>query len=803
MYNFKDIEKKWQDKWYKGDYFKAVDFHPTKEKYYILYEFYNISGNLHMGHLKGTVPADALARYKRFNGFNVLFPIGGDAFGLPAENAAIKHGIKPALFVENGMKNVIEQSKALGLSFDFDRTINTSSPDYYKWTEWIFLKLFENDKAYKSNGVVNYCPNCKTVLSNEDSQGGECDRCHGKVVQENRSVWFLKMKEYSEKLLDNIDKIDMNENLKELQRNWIGKSTGCEVTFDIVDKDNNFITKKDIYTTCIETIYGITFMVMAPENNFIDNYKEYISNYDEVIEYRYKTSYRSEFERISDQKDKTGCILEGIYATNPLTGKNVPVYVSDFVLNNYGTGMVMAVPAHDERDYEFAKKYNIEIIKVIDGDITNKAYEKYDYIKANSVMVNSNEFTGIPVVEAKKMITDKIINMGIGKIKTNYKMQDWSFNRQRYWGEPFPIVYCDKCGIVPLKEEDLPILLPDTTDYKPNEDGSSPLSKIESWVNIKCPKCGGDAKRETDTMPNWAGSSWYWIRYMDPHNDKELVNYDKAKYWGSVDCYTGGTEHITRHVLYAFFWQNFLYDIGVVPVKDPFIRKMGSGLILDDTGHKMSKSSTNGVSPLEVIDKYGCDAARLHVHFLAGYEDNTIWTYDGINGITNFLNNVWNLKDMINGDDISREHIYEINNLIKKVSSDIEDLKLNTSIAALMSFIKKVKEDKFINKEELRIFLILLNPIAPHITSEIYEMVFNKDIIDEVWPTYDSNYLEKNIINLPIQINGKMKKTIEVDKDISENDLINKIKEVYPNLIQSNNYKVIYIPGKIINIIYV
>jgi len=803
MYNFKDIEKKWQDKWYKGDYFKAIDFHPTKEKYYILYEFYNISGNLHMGHLKGTVPADSLARYKRFNGYNVLFPIGGDAFGLPAENATIKHGIKPVDFVSNGMNNVLEQSKALGLSFDFDRTINTSSPDYYKWTEWIFLKLFENGKAYKSNGVVNYCPNCKTVLSNEDSQGGECDRCHGKVVQENRSVWFLKMKEYSEKLLENIDKIDMNENLKELQRNWIGKSTGVEVTFDIVDSNNKFITKKDIYTTCIETIYGITFMVMAPENDFIDNYRDYIKNYDEVIEYRNKTSYRSEFERISNQKDKTGCILEGVYATNPLTGKNVPVYVSDFVLNNYGTGMVMAVPAHDERDYEFAKKYNIEIIKVIDGDITNHAYEKNDYIKANSVMVNSNEFTGIPVIEAKNKITDKVINMGIGKIKTNYKMQDWSFNRQRYWGEPFPIVYCDKCGIVPLNEENLPILLPDTDDYKPNEDGSSPLSKIESWVNTKCPKCGGDAKRETDTMPNWAGSSWYWIRYMDPHNDKELVNYEKAKYWGSVDCYTGGTEHITRHVLYAFFWQNFLYDIGVVPNKDPFIRKMGSGLILDDTGHKMSKSSTNGVSPLEVIEKYGCDAARLHVHFLAGYEDNTIWTYDGINGITNFLNNVWNLKDMINGDTISNEHIYEINNLIKKVSSDIEDLKLNTAIAALMSFVKKVKEDKFITKEELRIFLILLNPIAPHITSEMYEIIFNKEITDDIWPKYDSNYLEKNIINLPIQINGKMKKTIEVEKTINEEELINKIKKIYPTLIQSDSYKVIYKEGKIVNIIYV
>ena len=803
MYNFKEVEKKWQDKWVKEKSFKAVEFHPTKNKYYVLYEFYNISGNLHMGHLKGTIPADALSRMKRFQGYNVLFPIGGDAFGLPAENAAIKTGINPEDFVKNGMDKVMEQSKRLGLSFDYDRTICTSDPSYYKWTQWIFKKLLENGKAYKQKGVVNFCPNCKTVLSNEDSQGGECDRCHGKVVQEERWVWFLKMKEYSEKLLKNIDRIEMNENLKELQRNWIGKSEGIEIDFDIVDKNNNKLTSSSIFTTCIETIYGITFFVMAPEHKLIDELKKSINNYEEVKEYQKQTTYRSELDRISDQKEKTGCILDGIYAINPINGKKVPIYISDFVLANYGTGIVMAVPTHDGRDYEFAKKFNIEMIQVIDGDISSGAYEKNDYIKNNNIMMNSEEFNGMPVKEAKERIIEKVIKLGFGKKQINYKMQDWSFNRQRYWGEPFPVVFCDKCGTVPLNDSDLPLTLPKTNDYMPNESGNSPLSKIEEWVNCKCPKCGGDAKRETDTMPNWAGSSWYWLRYCDPHNKNELADFEKLKYWGSVDCYTGGTEHITRHVLYAFFWQNFLYEIGAVPTRDPFIRKMGSGLILDDKGKKMSKSSTNGVSPMEVIEKYGTDVARLHVHFLGGYEDNTPWTYDGISGITNFINKVWDLKDIVKEGEISEEHIYEINGLIKKITEDIENLKLNTSIAALMSFINIIKKDKFITKEELRIFLILLNPLAPHITSEMYEIIFGKNIIDDEWPKYDEKYLKRSKINLPIQINGKMKKTIIADSNIEdENEIIEMIRSEYPELIKNNIKKVIYVKGKIINIIY-
>ena len=739
MYNFKEVEKKWQDKWFNEKSFKAIDFHPTKPKYYVLYEFYNISGNLHMGHLKGTVPADALARMKRLQGYNVLFPIGGDSFGLPAENAAIKTGINPKEFVKNGMIKAMEQSRKIGLSFDFDRSFCTSDEEYYKWTQWIFLQLFKNGKAYKEKGIVNYCPNCKTVLSNEDSQGGECDRCHGKVVQEERLVWFLKMKEYSEKLLENIERIDMNENLKELQRNWIGKSEGMKVKFDIVDENNNKISIAEIYTTCIETIYGITFLVMAPEHKFIEENKDKIQNYDEVCEYKRQTSYRSELDRIANQKEKTGCIVKGIYAINPINKVKVPIYVSDFVLANYGTGIVMAVPTHDQRDYEFAKKFDIPMIQVIEGDVSQKAVEKEEYLKENRKMINSEEFTGMNVKEAKEKIANKLIEMNIGEKQINYKMQDWSFNRQRYWGEPFPIVFCEKCGTVPVPEEELPVILPKTNDYLPNEKGNSPLSKIEEWVNCRCPKCGGKAKRETDTMPNWAGSSWYWLRYCDPHNNKALADPEKLKYWGSVDCYTGGTEHITRHVLYAFFWQNFLYEIGVVPTRDPFIRKMGSGLILDAKGKKMSKSSTNGVSPAEVIDKYGSDVARLHVHFLAGYEDNTPWTYDGINGIISFIERAWNLQDIIKGNEITKEHIYEI--------------------------------------------------------------IFGENIINTEWPKYDEKYLSHDEINLPIQINGKMKTTILIDKNIKEKELVEKIKEEYPDIITGKIVKVIYLEQKIINII--
>ena len=805
MYNFKEVEEKWEKRWDEEKSFKAIDFHPTKPKYYVLYEFFNISGNLHMGHLKGSVPADALARMKRFQGYNVLFPIGGDSFGLPAENAAIKTGIDPKIFVANGMKNVLAQSKRIGLSFDYDRAFATSDEDYYKWTQWIFLQFFKNGKAYKKKGVVNFCPTCKTVLSNEDSQGGICDRCHGKVIQDERWVWFLKMREYSEKLLGNVDRINMNENLKELQRNWIGKSEGLKVSFEIVDENNNKLTNAEIFTTCPETIYGITFMVMAPEHELISKLKDNIKNYEEVKKYQEETRYRSELDRISNQKEKTGCILDGLYAINPVNGRKVPIYIADFVLAGYGTGMVMAVPTHDQRDYEFAKEFNIPMIQVVEGDVSNNAVEKMEYLANNYKMMNSEEFSGLPVKEAKEKIIDKLVNTHVGEKVVNYKMQDWAFNRQRYWGEPFPIVFCDKCGTVPVPEEELPVRLPKTDDYMPREDGASPLSKIEDWVNCKCPKCGGPAKRETDTMPNWAGSSWYWLRYCDPKNNEKLADFDKLKYWGSVDCYTGGTEHITRHVLYAFFWQNFLYEIGAVPSRDPFIRKMGSGLILDDTGKKMSKSSANGVSPMEVIDKYGSDVARLHVHFLGGYEDNIAWTYDGINGIVNFINKVWDLQNIVKEDEeLSSEQEYDLNSLIKKVTEDLEDLKLNTSIAACMSYLKKVRERGYITKRELKSFLIVLNPLAPHITSELFEIVFYKNIIEESWPKCEENKLVKNTFNLVVQVNGKIRGKIEVTTDTTEEEMVELAKSIDNVKAFINNkeiVKVITVPKKLVNIV--
>ena len=803
MYNFKEIEEKWQKKWENEPAFKAVDFDKTREKFYVLYEFPNVSGkSLHMGHLKGTVPADALARYKRFKGYNVLFPVGGDAFGLPAENAAIKYGTNPKDFVKNGFEVIINQFKKLGLSFDYSRSFCTSDPEYYKWTQWIFLQLLKNGKAYKQKGTVNYCEHCQTVLSNEDSQGGKCDRCGNDVVQVNRDVWFLKMKEYANKLLGNVDRIQMADYLKEAQRNWIGKSEGVEVKFEIQDENAKPVGEVKIFTTCIETIYGVTFVSLAPENELVEKLAPYIKNMNAVREYQRKTALRSEFDRKSNVKDKTGCLLEGIKAINPVNGNRVSLYLADFVLNGYGTGAVMAVPTHDQRDFEFAEKFNIPMIQVIEGDVSSCAVEKAEYLAKNSKMINSGEFSGMNVKDAKPKMADMIVKNGWGTKVVNYSLKDWPFNRQRYWGEPFPVVFCDHCGIVPLDEKDLPLRLPETNDYMPNANGDSPLSKIDSFVHTKCPKCGRDARRETDTMPNWAGSSWYWLRFCDPHNDKALADFDKLKYWGSVDVYTGGTEHITRHVLYAFFWQNFLYDIGVVPTRDPFIRKMGSGLILDSEGKKMSKSSINGVSPQEVIDKYGVDVARMHLHFLAGYEDSCMWTYNGIDGIVNFLDKVWKLQNIVKAEGVSKEHEVELNALIKKVSQDYENLKLNTATAACMTFIKKIREDGFITKDELKAFLIVLNPLAPHVTSEVFERVFGKNILLEKWPEFDERKTTRDEIEIPVQVNGKLRTTIMVSKTISQTDIVEKIMAENKLAIDFKAVKkTIYVPGRIVNFI--
>lgn len=802
-YDFNKIEDKWIKYWNETKPYAAVDFHPTKKKYYVLYEFFNVSGNLHMGHLKGAIPGDVLARFKRFNGYNVLFPMGGDAFGMPAENAAMKYGTDPHEFVRKGYENIVNQCKAIGLSFDYDRGFCTSDEDYYKWTQWIFLQLFKHGKAYKTKGVVNFCPNCKTTLSNEDSQNGKCDRCGTDVVQVNRWVWYLKMKEYAEKLLVNTDHIDMAEGLKSAQRNWIGRSEGMDVDFKLVSNDGEDLGKITIYTTCVETIYGVTFLAVAPELELLDKLKDKIKNFDEVIAYRKKTALRKEFDRKTDNKEKTGVKLDGIFAINPLTGAKVPVYSADFVLANHGTGAVMAVPTHDQRDYDFAKAFGIDFIQVIEGDVSQKAVEKGEYLSKNSKMLNSQEFDGMPVKEAKKKIADKVESLGVGKRKVDYAISDWAFNRQRYWGEPFPVVICDKCGIVPMREEDLPLILPKTNDFTPNEEGDGPLSKVTSWVNTTCPNCGGKARHETDIMPNWAGSSWYWLRFMDPHNDKALADPEKLKYWGQVDCYMGGNEHVCRHILYAYFWQNFLYEIGVVPSRDPFAKKVGNGLVLDDTGRKMSKSSKNGVNPLQVSQKYGADATRLHVQFLGAYEDNIPWTFDGITGITSFLDKVWALQDMIKGDEVSKEHKIELNKLIKKVTEDYETLKLNTAISAFMIFIKKIREDGFITKEELKTFLILLNPLAPFITSEEFEAVFKSQILNESWPKYDERFLQDDSVKLPIQINGKLSKIIEVKRDISQEELLQEIEKTYPEIYTKDKVlkKIVFVPNRIINLI--
>lgn len=802
-YNFKQVEQKWQHKWENEPRFKAVDFDTTRPKYYALYEFPNVSGkSLHMGHLKGTVPADALARYKRFCGYNVLFPIGGDAFGLPAENAAIKYGTNPKEFVEKGFKIILDQFKALGLSFDYSRAFCTSDPEYYKWTQWIFSQLLKHGKAYKEKGVVNFCQHCQTVLSNEDSQGGKCDRCGNDVVQVNRDVWFLKMKEYSEKLLGNVDRIQMADYLKEAQRNWIGKSEGVQLRFDIVDDGGKKVNELEVFTTCIETIYGVTYVSIAPENDLVEKLVPYIKNLNEVREYQKKTALRSEFDRKSQVKEKTGCLLKGVKAVNLVNGEQVSLYLADYVLNGYGTGAVMAVPCHDQRDYEFAKVFNLPFKQIIEGDVSEHAVEKLEYIGGNYKMINSDKFSGMKVKDAKKLIADMIVENGWGKKVVNYALKDWPFNRQRYWGEPFPVVFCPKCGVVGLNDSELPLLLPETKDFLPKASGDSPLSKIESFVNCTCPKCGGKAKRETDTMPNWAGSSWYWLRYCDPHNDKALADYEKLKYWGSVDVYTGGTEHITRHVLYAFFWQNFLYEIGAVPTRDPFIRKMGSGLILDDEGKKMSKSSKNGVSPQEVLDKYGADVARMHVHFLAGYEDNCQWTFNGIDGIVNFLDKVWKLGEIVKGNGVSKEHEVELHALIKKVGADYENLKLNTAISACMIFIKKVKEDGFITSDELKQFLVVLNPLAPHITSEMFECVFGGDILNESWPKYDEAKTVKNEIEIPVQVNGKLRATVLILREANQDEVVEAVKALNKLTIDFNNIrKTIFVKGKIINFI--
>ncbi|MDR1067387.1 MAG: leucine--tRNA ligase [Clostridiales bacterium] len=803
-YRFKEVEKKWRAIWEEKKSFKAEDF-SSKPKYYILTEFFGPSGKgIHLGHVKCFTPTEVIARYKRLKGFNVLYPAGWDAFGLPTENYAIKTGEQPEAVTNRNIGVFKRQLKRMGYSFDWDREINTSDPGYYRWTQWIFLRLFKNGLAYKAEGLVNFCPHCMTTLSNEDSQGGVCDRCHGEVTQEKRNVWYLRMKDYSEKILAGVEDIDMKESLKEAQRNWIGKSVGGEVDFSVTAGDE----KITVFTTRPDTLFGATFVVVAPEHPLIEKLKANIKNIDDIMNYKKRAASKTAVDR-SAGNEKTGVEIDGVKAVHPFTNEAIPIYAADYIMMGYGTGAVMAVPAHDERDYEFAKLFGAPIKEVISGgDISREAYA------GDGVLVNSDFLNGCNVEAAKIKMTERLEETGRGRKMINYKMRDWPFNRQRYWGEPFPIVICDECGYVPLDEEDLPLSLPKTDDFAPDAAGNGPLSKINEWKKCVCPKCKKPAVRETDTMPNWAGSSWYWLRFMDPKNDKDFVSREKLEYWGAVDLYTGGVEHVTRHMLYASFWHNFLYDIGEVPHKLPFKRRMCNGLILDETGKKMSKSSNNSIDPLDVVERYGADAFRIYILFIGEYELNTLWSLKNISGVTRFLNAVWMLREITDDRDIvSDKHAFTLNAALKKYEetiadseaahnayADHNDFKFNTIIAAMMTFVNEIKADGYITREEFRRFLIMLNPFAPHMTSEIYENLFGKDIMDESFPDYDASKLTVSAVQLPVQVNGKLRSVITIGVDAPEAEALGTALEAL-SLDRANVKKVIYKANKIINII--
>lgn len=797
-----DIEKKWQDIWEKEKRFEVPNHVEGKENKYILIEFPYPSGiGLHMGHCRSYTAIDAYARKKRLEGYNVMFPFGTDAYGLEAERTAIKEKKKPQEIVERNIKTFQNQVKSIGMSIDWSRTINTCDPEYYKWTQWQFIQFFNHGLAEKRNMTVNYCPNCG-VLANEEVEDGKCCQCHSETTQKAKSQWVLKMTEYGERLADDLKNTDFMEHIKTSQINWIGKSQGVEVEFEIVGGG-----KFSIFTTCIETIYGITFMVIAPESSIVDELKPRIKNWSEVEAYRKETAKKSEFDRSELNKDKTGVILEGIFAINPVNNKKVPIFLGDFVIASYGTGAVMAVPTHDQRDFEFAKKYNIEMIQVIDGqDVSEKAFEKQDYLGKNCKLINSEEFSGLTVEEAKEKITEKLVKLGVAKKKLNFKMHDWIFSRQRYWGEPIPMIYCDHCGWVPVPDKDLPVTLPDVEVYEPTKDGESPLSVIKDWVNTTCPKCGQPAKRETDTMPGWAGSSWYYLRYCDPHNNQELASKEALKSWLPIDLYNGGNEHTTRHLLYARFWNKFLYDIGLSPVSEPFKRRISQGLILGSDGKKMSKSAGNGVDPKEIIDKYSADALRLWMSFIGDYFESASWSEDGVKACQKFIGRVINLQDILyDGNDFSKELEVAFHTAIKKVSLDIDNIKFNTAISALMILLNEITKVGKINNYEYKILLTLLNPFAPHITEEIWtNLGYSPAIKDTVWPKWNENKLVKSEVEYAIQINNKIITRLFISTSLNNEEIEQLVKSNEKVVSTLNNRQIsksIIIPNRLINLI--
>ncbi|MCH5170684.1 MAG: leucine--tRNA ligase [Oscillospiraceae bacterium] len=798
-YDFKNVEQKWQEKWEQEGVFHAQD-NSDKKKFYALVEFpYPSGAGMHVGHIKAYSGLEVVSRKRRLEGYNVLFPIGFDAYGLPTENYAIKTGIHPRKVTDMNIEKFTSQLKRVGFSFDWTRVIDTTEEGYYKWTQWIFLKMFENGLAFRDKTLVNYCPSCKVVLSNEDSQGGKCDICHSDIVQKSKDVWYLRITEYADKLLEGLKEVDYLPNVKLQQENWIGKSRGAFVTFSVNEADESF----KIYTTRPDTLFGVTFMVMAPEHPIIDKYADIIGNMDEINAYRAECAKKTEFERTQLVKDKTGVKLQGFTAKNPVNGKDIPIYISDYVMMGYGTGAIMAVPAHDQRDYDFAKKFGIDIIEVIKGgDISKEAYT------GDGEMVNSGFLDGMTNKKDSiaKMI-DYLAEKGIGEGGVQYKMKDWAFNRQRYWGEPIPIVHCPNCGMVAVPYEELPLRLPEVENFEPGQDGESPLAKIDSYVNCKCPKCGGDAKRETDTMPQWAGSSWYFLRYIDPHNTEVLADMDKLNYWGPVDWYNGGMEHVTRHLIYSRFWHRFLYDIGAVPFPEPYLKRTAQGLILGPDGVKMSKSRGNVIDPNEVVDVYGADVLRTYVLFMGDYEQAAPWSESSVKGCKRFIDRIWNLKEILtDGDDYSKELSSAMHKTVKKVTEDIENMKFNTAIAALMTLLNAIYDNGKINKAELKTFILLVSPFAPHIAEEMWsELGFGEMLAkDGVWPTYDAAKCVDDSVEIVVQINGKIRAKLVVPVDISNEDAIQLAKsdeKIAEELSGKNIIKEIYVKGKLVNIV--
>lgn len=798
-YNFKAIEKKWQDKWEETGAFHA-ETNSKKPKYYTMIEFpYPSGAGLHVGHPRSYTALDIIARKRRMEGYNVLYPIGWDAFGLPTENFAIKNKVHPKIVTAKNIANFTRQLKMLGFSFDWSREINTTDPSYYKWTQWIFLQLFKHGLAYKQEMPINWCTGCKVGLSNEEVVNGVCERCGSEVVQKRKSQWMLKITEYAQRLIDDLDDVNYLEKIKTQQKNWIGRSEGAEVKFKLSTGDEMIV-----YTTHADTLFGATYTVMSPEHPLIEKMKDSITNYDEVLAYKTEAAKKSEFERTELAKEKTGVKLEGIYAVNPANGAKLPVFISDYVLVTYGTGAIMAVPAHDSRDWDFAKKFNLPIIEVVSGgkNVQEEAYT--DVYKGN--MVNSEFLNGLPVKEAIPTMIEWLEKQGLGKRKVNFKLRDWVFSRQRYWGEPIPLVHCDKCGWVPIPESELPLELPEIETFEPGENGESPLAKAYDWIETTCPCCGGKAQRETDTMPQWAGSSWYFLRYMDPHNDEALASKEALEYWSPVDWYNGGMEHTTLHLLYSRFWHKFLYDIGVVPTKEPYMKRTSHGMILGENNEKMSKSRGNVVNPDEVVEEFGADAFRTYEMFIGAFDQSTPWSQQGLKGCYKFLERVWNLQSIVNDEEgYSADLEKNINKAIKKVGEDFERMKFNTAIATMMSLVNDFSKKGSVTKGEYKTLITLLNPVAPHMTEELWLTYGNGELLSlQPWPKYDEGKTVDDEIEIVVQINGKIKDKLMIpaglDKDGTQEAAMNT--EKIKGLIEGKNVvKVIAVPGKLVNIV--